>query len=132
MITRNCPDTAVYWGAPVEDGMGGKTFDSQYPIEIACRWEEMTQIVADAKGVESNSRAVVYVLQDLDEEGYLYKGTLDSLYDLSESSAGALTDPTDFENTFVIKRFQKTPALKSTTQFLRKAYLTPSLSFGGF
>lgn len=130
MITRNCTDTAVYWGSPVNDINNHKTFADA--IEIPCRWEEMGQVVTDSKGVEFTSRALVFVLQDLDEEGYLYKGTLDDLYDSAESSAGAIDDPAAIEGAFIIKRFAKTPALGSTTEFLRKAYLTPSLSFGGF
>jgi hypothetical protein len=62
----------------------------------------------------------------------IYLGTLDSLYDIADSSAAAVDDPKVFSNTWIIKRFVKTPALHSTTIFLRKAYLTPSLSFGGF
>jgi hypothetical protein len=74
---------------------------------------------------------LVFVNQDIDEEGYLYLGTLDELYDSAESSAGAIDDPKQIEGTYIIKRFQKTPSLDGTS-YLRKAYLTPSLSFGGF
>jgi hypothetical protein len=131
MITRNCVQTAVYWAAPTEDGYGGKTYEE--PIEIMCRWEDMNQVVSDNKGSMITSRAVVYVLQDLDEEGMLYLGTLDSLYDtVFDSSAGALNKPQDIVGAYSIKRFDKVPVLHSTTDFLRKAYLTPSLSFGGF
>jgi hypothetical protein len=132
LFARTCNQTAVYWGSPVNDGTGGKTFAE--PVEIACRYEDMTQIVTDAKGVESTSRAVVYLLQDVDEEGYLYLGTLESLYDAyaDESSAGDIVNPSGITGAYVIKRFQKTPVLGNASEFLRKAYLTPSLSFGGF
>lgn len=130
-LIRSYKQTAVYWGNPKNDGFGHFTFDD--PVEIKCRWEGMNQIVTDAKGNEITSRALVFVLQDVDEEGMLYLGTLDDLYDSAEdSSFGALSNPKDIEGAFIIKRFQKTPALGSTTDFLRKAYLTPSLSFGGF
>ena len=131
MIKRTCNQTAVYWGSPVNDGYGGETFDD--PVEISCRWEDMHQIVTDAKGNELTSRALVFVLQDVDEEGYLYLGTLESLYDdyAGDSSAGGVNNPKIIEGAYIIKRFQKTPDLKGTG-FLRKAYLTPSLSFGGF
>jgi hypothetical protein len=132
MLTRQCKQICVYWGSPVNDGYGGFTFP--HPVEIKCRWEDMHQIVTDNKGNELTSRALVFVLQDVDEEGYLYLGTLESLYDnyATDSSVGEIVNPKDIPEAFIIKRFQKTPAMGSTTQFLRKAYLTPSLSFGGF
>jgi len=123
--------TAVYWAVTGRDGEGGFTYAD--PVEIKCRWEDMRQVVVDNKGNEVTSRAQVFVLQDLTEEGMLYLGTLDDLYDLnSESSAGGLDSPVDIAGAYIIKRFQKIPALGSKTEFLRKAYLTPSLSFGGF
>jgi hypothetical protein len=127
MLTQDC----VYWGSPVNDGEGGFTFAN--PVSLKCRWEEMRQIVTDAKGNEITSRALVFLTQDVVEEGMLYLGTLDDLYDLyGESSGGTLDSPKDITGTYIIKRFQKTPAFGSSTEFLRKAYLTPSLSFGGF
>jgi hypothetical protein len=133
VIARQYKQKCVYWGNPVNDGHGGFTFDN--PIEINCRWEDMQQIVSDKYGNEITSRAVVYVPQDLDEEGMLYLGTLESLYELdgdSDSSSGGVDNPRDIDKTYIIKRFKKTPALGSTTNFLRAAFLTPSLSFGGF
>lgn len=182
VITDQCVQVAVYWGSPNEDGFGGKVFSD--PVEILCRWEAMNQIVTDSKGVEFTSRAVVYCLQDLDEEGYLYLGTLQDLEGLEgiyteytdgttflrkgvrngifvvdkkltalgfdgvedtdwEMLTGVVVSteltpladanaPISLEGAYIIKRFEKTPALGSTTEFLRKAYLTPSLSFGGF
>jgi len=131
MIKRQCKQVCVYWGSPTEDGFGGKTFAD--PVEIYCRWEDMHQIVTDAKGAEITSRALVFVLQDVDEEGMLFLGTLETLYDdyATDSSAGGINSPETIEGAYVIKRFQKTPDLKGAG-YLRKAYLTPSLSFGGF
>jgi hypothetical protein len=74
----------------------------------------------------------VFVTQDVQEEGMLYLGTLDDLYDLyAESSGGGIDDPMSIVGAYIIKRFQKTPTLDGSG-YLRKAYLTPSLSFGGF
>jgi hypothetical protein len=123
-IIRTCTQTAVYWGTPVNDGQGGKTFAD--PVEIYCRWEEIMQIVSDSKGNEITSRALVYLTQDVDEDGMLYLGTLDDLDSAQEA------DPMGTQGAYTIKRFEKLPALGSTTEFLRKAYLTPQLSFGGF
>lgn len=131
VIARNCTDTCVYWSNPVEDGYGGKIFND--PVELDCRWENINQVVADTKGAEITSRALVFVTQDVEEEGMLYHGTLDDLYDsnATDSSAGEVNNPMTIEGAYIIKRFQKTPSL-SGDGFLRKAYLTPSLSFGGF
>lgn len=152
LLNRTCRQKAVYWGSPRPSGLGrGMTFAD--PVEINCRWEEMEQVVADARGVEVTSRAQAFLLQDVDEEGYLFLGTLSDLGSPSGASltcdmttvtcdnavitcdasiTSSSTDPTAIAGAYVIKRVQKTPALGSTSVFFRKAYLTPSLSFGGF
>ena len=124
VISKNCVQTAVYWGSPVEDGYGGKTWGD--PVEIDCRWEETMQVMLDKDGEEITSRAAVYVTQDLEENGVLYLGTLDDLDSDQEA------DPLSNNAAYTIKRFAKTPVLGSTTQFRRVAFLTPALSFGGF
>jgi len=130
-ITSKCNQTAVYWGSPTDSGYGReKTYAD--PVEIDCRWEDSSQLISDDKGNEITSRAVVFVTQDVDEQGMLYLGTLDTLYDGLESSAGALDDPQAIAGVYTIRRFEKVPSINDPTQFLRKAYLTPSLSFGGF
>jgi len=121
VIDRMCKQTAVYWGAPVNDGYGGKTFGSMYPIEIDCRWEDKVQLVSmigdDRKTVEVVSNAQVFVTQDLDEGGWLFLGTLDDL-DSDEEE-----DPMKADGAYEIKRFDKSPQLHSTSDFIRKAYL---------
>jgi len=130
IVARRLPQTAVYWGSPVSDGHGGFTYAD--PVEIVCRWEEMIQLVTDAKGKEVTSRATVFVSQDVDEEGVLYLGTLDSLDDYLDSSSGSYINPKDVDGAYEIKKFDKIPELNSAANFLRVVYLTPSLSFGGF
>jgi hypothetical protein len=118
-IKKVCVQTAVYWGNPRDDGYGGMVFDE--PIELTppngVRWEETTQKVSDGKGNEIISKAQILVNQDLDEQGYLFLGTLDEL-----DSEGEV-DPKTVEGAYEIKRFDKTPMIKSTTVFVRKAYL---------
>ena len=126
MMIRNCPQVCVYWHSPEEDGYGGKTFDA--PVEIMCRWEDKAQLIRLDDGNEISSRAIVYVLQDVDMEGVMYLGTLDDLYDLAESSAGALDNPKEFDGAYIIKKFEKSPLLGSTTDFYRKVWLTPLLT----
>jgi len=114
-ITRLCVQTAVYWGTPVEDGYGGKTFAD--PVEIDCRWEDTLEVISDADGNEIISKSAIYVTQDVDEQGYLYLGTLDDL------DSGEEADPTTVEGAHIIKRFDKVPALRTTNEFLRKVYM---------
>lgn len=122
-IQKVCVQTAVYWGSPQDDGMGGYTFAD--PIEIPCRWEETTQLITDGQGNQIVSKAEILVTQDLDEEGYLFLGTLDDLdlLDSSGDSSGAYYNPKDVDKAYMIRRFDKTPMIKSTTVFVRKAYL---------
>ena len=117
-ISRLCVQTAVYWGSPTEDGYGGKTFAD--PVEISCRWEDTVEKISRVGarlGEEIISRAVVYVTEDVEELGYLFLGDLDDL-DSDEEA-----DPTTVENAYMINRFDKIPVLRSTSEFLRKAYL---------
>ena len=126
LLNRTCKQVAVYWPTPNPDGYGGTLFGS--PIELMVRWEDKEQLIRQDDGMEISSRAIVYVLQDVDVEGMMYLGTLDDLYDSAESSAGALDNPKEFDKAWVIKKFEKSPALGSTTDFVRKVWLTPLLT----
>jgi hypothetical protein len=81
--------TAVYWGSPQPDGYGGWTFDAA--IELTVRWEDRVRLYIDQQGREQQSRATVFPDRELDEGGYLYLGTLDSL------TAGQRADPLTVE-----------------------------------
>jgi len=120
IIERNLDQTAVYWGNPVNDGYGDKTFDS--PVEIQCRWEDRNEVFVAPNGDELIAKSIVYISQDVDEEGCLWLGTLDALYE--SDSAGVTIDPKDVEGAAIIKRFDKTPVLGSNSKFLRKVYLS--------
>jgi hypothetical protein len=131
MISRNLPQTAVYWGNPHNDGYGGMAYDD--PVEINCRWEDKQQILGTITGnqiigFQSVSRAIVYVDQDLDVDGIMMLGELTDLEDSEGDSSGEYYDPAQLTNTYIIKRFEKAPALNSTTDFNRKAFLTPWLT----
>jgi hypothetical protein len=131
-INGACTQRAVYWGSPVDDGYGGRTYAD--PVEIACRWEDVVQISGTITAVQlvgftEVSRAVVFVTQDVDENGIIYNGTLESLSAYMGSDGELVpADVPDTANIHIIKRFYKVPALGSTTEFLRKAFLTPWLS----
>ena len=127
LLDKRLTQTAVYWANPVNDGFGSYTYDD--PIEIKCRWADRTILGYDKRttdmGVITLSQTSVLVLQDLDNEGYLYLGTLEQLYDLysgAESSAAGL-NPLEIEKAYKIKEFNKVPLLGSTTEFVRRAFL---------
>lgn len=124
-ISGKLSQTCVYWGDPQEDGFGGKVYAE--PVEIPCRWEDRLQILgaitgSQVLGFQEIDRSVVFVSQDLDEQGLLYLGTLDDL------DSDQINDPKSIENAHMIKRFEKIPSLGSTTDFFRVAYLTQRLS----
>jgi len=119
-IQSRCSQTAVYWANPTNDGFGHFTFDT--PVEIDCRWQNRTQILSNSDGAAIISRAEVVVTQDLDEDGLLYLGSLTDLTTTQKAN------PRTVDTVAIIKRFEKTPALGSTTEFLRKAFLTPWLT----
>jgi len=107
--------TAVYWGSPVNDGYGGYTYTT--PVEIAVRWEGSTKVITTSKGVEYVSRAEVIVNQDVDEEGYLYLGALSDLTDEQKAN------PQLVDGAWKIIRFDKTPMIFKTDEFVRKVFL---------
>ena len=122
-IKKVCVQTAVYWGSPTLDGYGGKTFAD--PVELTPpnggRWDQKVQLVEDkgirATGEEIISNAVVLLNQDVDEQGYLYLGSLDDL------DSGVQDNPLEVEGAYEIKKVEKIPLFRSATEFVRKAYL---------
>ena len=112
-VDRNLNQTAVYWGAPINDGYGGFTWEA--PIEISCRWEDSVQEITDMTGMELITQAVVQVAQDLEYNGMLLLGTLDSL------DSGGVNDPVAAGAKSIV-RFDKVPTLDGE-HFYRRAYL---------
>jgi hypothetical protein len=120
VIQKFCVQTAVYWGSPQEDGMGGFTFDD--PVELApptngVMWSEKAQLVVTAGGAEETSDAEILVCSDLDMDGYLYLGELADLSDEEKA------DPMLVNGARQIISKSKTPMVFSTTEFVRKVYL---------
>lgn len=111
---RQLNQTAVYWGNPVKDGQGGFTWDD--PVEIACRWNDSISTQLAANGKEFLSIAKVQVEQDVDKNGMLFLGNLIDL----DSSVEA--DPPIGDDTYTIKRFDKTPTVNSQ-EFFRRVFL---------
>jgi hypothetical protein len=131
IITRLCTQIAVYWGSPTSDGEGG--YDYAQPKEIFCRWQDISQLVVGTNEETITSMAMVYVLEDLEQDGMLYLGTLDDLESQYIIDTGdAIPNPKEIKGAYAIKRFEKVPALGSSTEFLRKAFLTFRVGMGAF
>jgi len=114
-IKKVCVQTAVYWGSPVPDGYGGYTFATAK--EIMVRWDDKSELIKNRLGNEIMSNAELLVQEDLDEEGYLYLGTLALL------STAEKANPLLVPKAYQIQRIEKSPLIKSTTVFVRKVYL---------
>jgi hypothetical protein len=115
LILRTVTQTAVYWGNPQPDGYGGETFDD--PIEIDCRWEDATELNRSDVIREFITKAIVYVTQDLDVNGWLYLGSLtDSGLDSNPDN------PREVDGAYIIGRFDKIPNIRGT-EYVRKAYI---------
>ena len=120
LINRMCKQTAVYWGNPVADGYGGFTFDS--PREVKCRWEDKKQLIMDNQGKEIVARSIVYVLEDLDEQGYLFWGKLSDA--AATDGDGYPDEPRKIAKAYEIKRFHTIPGLRDSGEAVRSAYLS--------
>lgn len=112
LLSHGRQQTVVYWGTPVSDGSGGRTFAT--PVELKVRWEDRAEMFVDAQGREKRSRAVCYPGQDVDLGGYLYLG---QLADLSSAP-----EPADTATAYEIQGFMKVPDIKGT-RFMRTAWL---------
>jgi len=121
-MNRLCVQDAVYWGSPQDDGYG--TFTYADPVEIKCRWQENREVISmvgdDRKSRELISNVQVWVLQDVDEEGYLYLGTLDSTDALTSAEEA---NPASVDGAYKILKFEKIPELRGSAKFIRKGYL---------
>ncbi len=96
----------VYWGTPSNDGLGGVTFAT--PVEIKGRWEDTQKKFIDADGQEVVSSSIVFLGQDVDIGGWLFRGTLADISSADEDSPGDVTGAKE------IKAFSKIPTFDAT------------------
>ena len=108
IIRKSRRQKAVYWSNPSSDGRGGLQTD--LPVEIDCRWENEVQVVKLSTGKEYVSMTQVYVDRDIDEQGFLHLGTLDSL--------DGVTDHKKVSDTHEIMKYAKLPVLRVRTDGL--------------
>jgi hypothetical protein len=117
-IKRITIQTAVYWASPVADGFGKNVFDD--PVEINVRWVDKKELKTEGRAgqpaVEEISNAEVLINEELDMGGYLMLGELTDLP--SDDS-----NPIEIEGAYKIDKVTKIPLLRSTTEFVYKAYV---------
>jgi len=118
-IRKMCVQTAVYWGNPQPDGYGKMTYDD--PMEIYVRWDVKRRVVIGPDAKEINSDVEILTPEDLELQGVLILGTLEALFN---SSSGSDEDPWTVGEAYEILALEKISMPKSTTQFVRKAYLS--------
>lgn len=108
-IQDSLNQTATYWAPSAGTDRYGKPTPSA-PTHISVRWEERTQTVQGKRGEEIVSKARVFMLTDVDLDGYLYLGST------NETNPGAVS------GAFEIQAKAKTPDL-SNLESLTTVYL---------
>lgn len=116
-IKRISRHTAVYWSRPTPRADGSNSYAA--PIEIKCLWVGGTQYIPDRDMREVSAKALVYVSQDLDEQGMLFLGKL------SELTTAQKTDPRKVSRAYEITKFEKIPSLHIKDAYNRHAILAP-------
>jgi len=113
-FSRLLNQTAVYWAPGASDGEGGLSFTAG--VEIDCRWEDKQIKYLDIQGETQVSQSVIWTDQDVSLKGYLFFGDLDDLNSAAEA------DPTEEDDAYEIKSFNKIPSVDGA-QFERTAIL---------
>lgn len=114
LISRVRKQTAVYWsqGSRGVDVHGRPKLLG--PVEISCRWDDVSKEFLAADGTRQMSNSEVLVDRRMKVGDYLFLGTLT---DLTNASV-----PKENKGAFEIRRFDDTPNLRNTEN-LYTAYL---------
>lgn len=129
-IKKVCVQTAVYWGLPVNDGMGGYSYAQ--PREIKVRWDNARSVIKTKEGDEIETDAEIIIQEELSVNGRIWLGTLAELGytestpesgsnsgSSSGSSGGAIEYNTpDSVDSHLILHIEKTPLFRSTDKFV--------------
>ncbi len=125
LLTTMRTQNAVYWppvldvnGDAVNDSDGNPTYGTAVDLDV--RWEDVIVEFTDRGGTAKTSKSMVYVGEDLKENGVLWKGLLASVPDAAV--------PFNNKGAWAIQRFDVTPILFAEPPFeaddaLRIAYL---------
>lgn len=110
-----CVQDAVYWAPDHIDGYGLMIY--KLPMQIKCRWTDTVRTVTDNNGELIVCKAEVLVTQDLQINGMLYLGDLNSLTEQQKNN------PQLIDTAYTIKRIDKVPLFRSKDEFVRTVYL---------
>lgn len=114
-LKKICVQDCVYWGDPVYDGFGNRTFSTIK--EMKCRWEETSEVIINRFGKEVMARSRILVTEDIMEEGYMYLGKL------SDLDSNQINKPMEVPRAFIIQKYTKMPIIKSNKIFVITVYL---------
>lgn len=114
-IKKVCVQTAIYWGNPVNDGMGGVKCND--PVEIKCRWTDKSRVISDSLGREIVAKGNLLLTQDVVPEGFVRLGSLSDY-----GSFDDISNPLNVAGAYQIIGFDKIPMIKSKTVFARTIY----------
>ena len=103
---------AVYWGVSRFDDSGRPVYEE--PVEIDCRWEDISEQYVDSTGHDHMSNSIVMVDRDVTEQGVLWLGKMEDL----ESQV----NPMENEGAYEIKKKGKLPDRKAK-KFFREVFL---------
>jgi hypothetical protein len=112
IITKVLKQTAVYWAPSGTNAYGQPTYSA--PVEIAVRWDDMSEEFLGPDGDRELSRAKVMVASDVELRGVLMLGDLGSSVDQD--------DPKANEGAWEIRMFKKIGTIKQT-EYFRQAFL---------
>jgi len=102
LVRKMLRQKAVWWRKASINRFGQTIF--AMPVEINCRWEDRIGVFYNAKGEKADSKATVYVGQELSVGDVLMEGELES---------GTPDDPKLEPDALPIKAFDRLPSLRN-------------------
>lgn len=116
-IKKVCVQRAMYWAPGTPNGFGGFVFPA--PVEILVRWSYVKSWNPGTTTQSIEDESEILLTQDVEVGGWLWLG--DSA-ELEIKFPGALS-PLNVTGAKEIRKFMKTPMIKSSTVFVRTAKL---------
>jgi len=107
IITTMRRQKGIYWAAGDPGGYGQPSYSA--PVEIDCRWEDVSERMVGPDNVEFVSRSIVYPDRVLVLNGFLKLGLVESATPAS---------PVGVANAYPIRLLRQTPNLKNTETLL--------------